>query len=638
MKIKKDKQKKRKILLIDKDKEIKNYSRKKEKLEKEKCKSTDFEVVSMSGVSFSDVVKKKRKEEKSADKKKLKNFFIISLFFIFFLIFVFFMLIRFKYINLEYFKTNVDTSFLYKNTEEEILKILFEYKKESISPYMEINYSFNAKDKEILSKEFEEQKNKKEGEEESEKEINESKGIKLLKKYKEVLEQTKLEFKSQDLNNNISKREINLWAYNEPILQNSFLLKNEELIYDSLKLNEKIKIDQNEFRKYIKKHYFFDLIDNINEIDKEILGKDIVDKVEKLSEEEKNISPNIDYKELNYERELNSLYEIITHPNLKKDILDILEITRDDSKIVIGIDFKNKNIESFIKKIFDELENESFKRKVVDYLYIYLNRKPKYLIKEYSKNELSDKINKIIENKEEFIESLKNLKTLERLDIVFLINNYNSTRKSKNKISKVEYAFKTPDLLFSINKSISYQDNKDIKGSSKKNKSFKDEAEVFSNLNQIINYDLIKENKNKKFFKKILEIKQARNSLEENEAVKDAKDKRSRNIINPELNKLNEILKTRVIPNADYKKINVQDEVKNMLEKEYFLKTNKNNKITELSFKSDIDEKLKTSINVSFNLETKKGAFNIKTKLNDKNLLDINEYKYIIIENNNVIK
>lgn len=616
MKIKNNKQDKKKILLIDKDKEIKNYSRKKEKLEKEKCKSTDFEVVSMSGVSFSEVVKKQKKEEKNGGKKKLRNFFLISLLFIFFLIFVFIMLIRFKYIDLEYFKANVDTSFLYKNTEEEILKILFEYKKESTSPYMEINYSFDSKD--------EENKNRIKNEDKRLKQIE------IIQKYKEVLEQTKLEIKKEDLNN-ASKREINLWAYNEPISQNSFTLNNNELIYDSLKLNKKIKIDQNEFRKYVKKHFIYDLIDEINEIDEKILSKNILEKAEKISEKDKDVNPKINYKELSYERETNSLYEIITDSKIKKELLDLLEITRDDGKIVISTDLNNKNLDNFISKIFTELKNESFKKKVVDYLYIYLNRRPKYLVKEYSRNEITENINKLIENEKNIIEYLENIKCLEKIEIVFLINNYNSVNKSKNKISKIEYIFKTKDFVFSINKSISYQQAKGIKGSTKKIERYKNESELFKDLNQIINYEIVKDSKNKKFFKKILEVKQHEKHSEQSEAVKDAKDKRNRNIITPELNRINNILKSRVKENADYKRINVQEEVKNMLEKEYFLRTKKKNKITDLIFKSDIDEKLNTNINITFNLETNEGTYNIKTKLTDKNLLDINDYKYILI-------
>lgn len=584
----------KKVLLVDKDKKVKELIDKRKKEEDLKFKSSDFKMVSKSAVSFSDIVV----EAKKMNKKRIKNICVFIAIFIMISLFIFYILVRFRFINidLKYLDSKINTSFLYNDRPEDILNLLNEYKINSNEEYTEDNISFELSKKDYLNNSL-----------------------------KEILENTKIEYKRKDLDKDKYIEEVNIWGYNKPIYTNKFAVDGDTIIYDSLILKNKIKTNVIEFRKYLKEYYFYDyIIDKINYIDNISLEKNNFIKLFLESEQDKNINPKIKFNEINYERELKAFNKIILNEVLKEDIFNIINISREDEKIKVNINLNNKSLDNVLDKI---MSNESLKNDLIDYIYIYINRKPKYIVRPYGKNEIREKINNI--KKDEFLE---NIKKIENINIIYFLNSYSTEEKSENKIQKIEIKILNKDLEFKIINKKSYQRGKEIKLSTKEEKIFKTKDDIRSSEMEILNINELEERYKTKFEEKIKELKKEKLiNLEENEAaVIDAKKIRYKNKINHAINNINNILERKVNKALDIKKINVQEDIKKILLKE--INENKLDfKIKDISFKVDISEDMETIIYIIFDIEFKDEKFNIKSKINNNNLLDINKYRFIKI-------
>lgn len=650
MKIRKDgSRNSKKVLLLDKQKAInKRYKRNKE-AEDLKYRSSDFKMVSLSGQSFSEVVKMEKEKIRKEKKNNIKRIFLgffVSLLIIFFILYI---LIRFRYIkvDLSIFENNINTSYLYNNTDEDILNLLFEYINESNTEYTENNYAF-----ELIEDTKKEEKTNDDLEKKQDEKIKEEKNtnydfFNLLKKYKEIIENTKIEYKRKEEDNLKYKEEINVWAYNQPVYTNKFLVDKNQVIYDSLALKEKVNTTVDALRSYFKKYYIYDyVIDKIKILDKDLNIENLEIVKKYVNEDEKdNFKNNVDYSNLNKERELNALKKILIFPKIKNEIFPYINFERKDEYIKININLEKKDkILKTLKNIVESIkEDENFKKDIAEYIYIYLNRKPKYLIKEYSKNEILNNINKFVENFEENEEEIKNkylniLENIKSIELIYYTTSYNSMNKSKNKISKIENIiefnnFKNINLdKLKITKTYSYQEGKDIKASSKKSNILKDDEEIRKEEKKIIDEAQIEANKDLKIHQRIKEIKENYTN-EDTKAVKDAKNRRNQNIVRPVLEEINKVLIENVKQDGDMSKINNQQEVKALLDEKINGKSkNKNEekynkKLQSINFKSDIGENLENIIytRIILNLEGK--TFLIKTTLTKENTLNLSEYE-----------
>lgn len=583
----------KKVLLVDKDKKVKEIIDKRKKEEDLKYKSSDFKMVSKSAVSFSDIVI----EAKEMNKKRIKNICIFIAVFIIISVFVFYILVRFRFINidLKYLDSKINTSFLYNDRPEDILNLLNEYKINSDVEYLEDNISFELSQKNYLNNSL-----------------------------KEIVENTKIEYKRKDLDKDKYIEEINLWGYNKPIYTNMFFVDQDTIVYDSLILKNKIKTNIAEFRKYLKQYYFYDyIIDKINYIDNISLENNNFIKFFLENEEDKNINPKIKFNEINYERELKAFNKILLNDMLKEDIFNIINISREDEKIKININLKNESVDKVLDKI---ISNESLKNDLIDFIYIYINRKPRYIVRSYGKNEIREKINNI--KKEEFI---KDIKKLENINITYFLNSYSTEEKSKNQIQKIEIKLLDKNFELKIINKKSYQRGKEIKLSTKEERIFKTKDDIRSSEMEILNGNELEERYKTKFEEKLKELKKENliNAEENASAVIDAKKIRYKNKINKSINSINNVLEKKVNRSLDIKKINVQEDVKKILLKEINENT-ENFKIKDISFKVDISENMKNITYIIFDLEFKDEKFNIKAKMYN-NLVDINTYRFIKI-------
>lgn len=683
MKVKRTKEKtKKRILLLDKQKMVNERYKRNKEAEDLKYKSSDFKVVSLSGVSFSEVVKEEKEEIKKRKKQNRKRILFAFLFSIVLILFVIYILIRFKFINVnKYFKglnNKVNTSFLYNDTNEEILNVLFEYKKESYVEYIENNFSFEYDVKE--KNENEETKEKRKQKNENNKKIEnknqkQSKVLKLIDKYKEVLENTKLEYRKKEKDNLKYKEEINIWSYNQPVKTNTFVVNEKDLSYDSFILKKKMRTDINSFREYFYEYYIFDyIIDSLKKIDEDMdLGKNklVLSLIEKNGNENnkennnKNNSENnkeknneksnesqykkpkakIDYSTLTYDRKLNAFKKLITNPKIKEQIFKLVELERKDEYIKINIDLNNE--EAILNILKSIKEDEGLKKDLAEYIYISLNRMPRYLIKEVSKNEVIKNINNILdyESKQELLENIKEIK---KLSIKYYTNSYSSINKIKNKISKIEYIFNLEDNAkygfksFKIIKDYSYQENKDIKESLKNEELLRTKDEIRKAEEKLVDENEVELNKNLKVYSKLKELEE--NYEDKNsKAVQDAVNIRNINIVMPSLKKINQILDTKIKKGIDFSKINIQQEVKEILYSEMngLENNNKSNKknideklqkekiLENIDFKADIDANLENIIYTKVILKINGKTYNIKTKLTKENLLDLNNINLI---------
>lgn len=659
MKVKRTKDKtKKRILLLDKQKKVNEIYKRNKEAEDLKYKSSDFKVVSLSGVSFSEVLKEEKEENKKRKKQNRKRIFFAFLFSIVLILFVVYILIRFKFIDAsKYFKVlnnNVNTSFLYNDTNEEILNVLFEYKKESYVEYLENNFSFeyDLKEQKNENKENKKEKENKEKEKAQEQNKNKdktekkSKVLKLIDKYKEVLENTKIEHRKKEKGNLKYKEEINIWSYNQPVKTNTFIVNEKDLTYDSFILKNKIRTNVNAFREYFYEYYIFDyIIDSLKKIDEDIdLGENklilnLIEKNESKNEKAnkheknelkyKNPKAKIDYSTLTYDRKINAFKSLITNPKIKDQIFKLIELERKDEYIKVNINLKNEEAISNILKSLKEDEN--LKKDLANYIYIILNRTPRYLSNEVSKNEIIQNIDNILNNEIEYLKEniLYNIKDIKSFSIKYYTNSYNSKDKTKNKISKIEYIFNLEDSVkysiksFKIVKDFSYQENKDIKESLKKEEVFRTKDEIRKAEEKIIDQNEIDLNKDLKIYSKLKEIDEKYED-KDSKAVQDAVNIRNKNMVMPSLKKINQILDTKIKKEIDFSKINIQQEVKEILFNEINGKEDKSKILENIEFKADIDENLENIIYTKIILRINEKTFNIKTKLTKDNLLDLN--------------
>lgn len=653
MKVKRTKEKtKKRILLLDKQKMVNERYKRNKEAEDLKYKSSDFKVVSLSGVSFSKVLKEEKDKIKKKKRQNRKRILFAFLFSLVLILFVIYILIRFKFIDAsKYFKAlnnNVNTSFLYNDTNEEILNVLFEYKKESYVEYLENNFSFEYDVKEQKN-ENKENKNKENKNTEQNKIEKQSKVLKLIDKYKEVLENTKIEHRKKEKGNLKYKEEINIWSYNQPVKTNIFTVNEKDLSYDSFILKKKIRTDVNSFREYFYEYYIFDyIIDSLKKIDEDInleKNKIVLNLIEKNTNKPKNNNENnnqnnneknesqyekpkakIDYSTLTYDRKLNAFKKLITNPKIKDQIFKIIELERKDEYIKVNINLKNE--EAVLNILESVKKDENLKKDLVEYIYISLNRMPRCLTKEVSKNDIIKNIDSVLDYKEQS-DILNNIKEIKKLNIKYYTNSYNSKDKTKNKISKIEYIFNIEDSTkysiksFKIVKDFSYQENKDIKESLKQEEIFRTKDEIRKAEEKIVDQNEIDLNKDLKIYSKLKEIEEKYED-KNSKAVQDAVNIRNKNIVMPELEKINQILDTKIKKEIDFSKINIQQEVKEILF--YYIngKENKAKILENIEFKADIDENLENIIYTKIILRINEKTFNIKTKLTKDNLLDLN--------------
>ena len=580
----------KKVLLIKKGQRLQKILKEEEEKENLKYKSSDFKMVSKSGVSYTDIVKK----EKAFLKEKKSGFLKFIFVFILLLCITLFVLIRFRFINIDFkiFDSKINTSFLYNDKPSDIFDLLNEYKLNSYTEYVEENTDFFLTEKE---------------------------GKDELNKYKEILENIKLEYKRKDIDKKKYKEEINLWAYNKPIFTNTFFVDEDTVIYDSLILNKKLKTNNDSFRKYLKNYYIYDyVIDKINNIENTNIEENEFIKYLLKNEDETNINPEIKYGEFSYERELKALKKVINNEKIKENIYKVLNLKRDEDKISININLKDEKIKEIIEKIKN---NENIQNDIIEYLYIYLNRKPRYIFKEYSKNEIRELLN----NLEKLEESFSNLNNI---NIIYYLNSYNTETKKKNKIQKVELNLDFKKFNLKLLTKKAYISGKDIKLSSKEELEIKSFEDIRSAENKILNKKEIEEREKSKINLKIQELKEEKTKKEQEKisAVIDSKNIRNKNKINKVIKDINKILNNRVKKDADLSKINIQEKVKKVILEE-IQNGKKEYKINDLSFKLDITEDMKSVIYIIFNVWVDSDNFNVKANIKN-NLIDINEYKY----------